>query len=241
MISVEDRVAVHANNIANASTFGFKRQLAVQRGYEQAYYPNARNPHILDLEIAPGGGLKTIETFSNFGNGVVTNTGNALDIALIGPAFLRVADERGEWFTRSGRLSVGPGGTLMTADGMTVLDVNDAPIDVSGGRPGFDAGGNVIVNNEIRGTLSLLEFQDPHALQREGYTLYRAPAAARATAVEATNTTVAGGSIENSNVVLPIEMTGMLTALRAYAANQRVIQSVNETTGRMITQVGGVN
>jgi flagellar basal body rod protein FlgG len=45
--------------------------------------------------------------------------------------------------------------------------------------------------------------------------------------------------LEASNVQLPLEMTNMMMALRAYAANQQVISSVSETTSRLIDQVGG--
>lgn len=241
MLAIEDRQAVHANNIANASTPGFKRQLAVQRGYYEGYSPLGDRPFRFDRLRAPGGGIKMIETFSNYGNGVVTNTGNAMDIALIGPGFLRIQNDVGERFTRTGRLAIGDGGQLITTEGHLVLDINDEPIDVSGGAISFDEAGNVLVNGEVRGTLGLYEFEDPHALQREGYTLFRADEGVFEAALPAENTRVAAQSIENSNVQLPVEMIGMLAALRAYAANQRVIQSVNETVGRMINQVGGIS
>ncbi len=85
MMAVEDRQAVIANNIANVTTPGFKRQVAVQKGFYQAFFSESRSALRLNLETAPGGGLKITETFSAFANGVVTSTGSALDIALIGP------------------------------------------------------------------------------------------------------------------------------------------------------------
>lgn len=240
MLSVEDRQAVIANNIANATTPGFKQQLAVQRGYYSAYSARGEKPTRFDYVRAPGGGIKTIETFSNFGNGVVLNTGNTLDVALDGPGFLRVQGQDGVRFTRSGRLSVGMGGVLVTSDGLPVLDANDEPIDVSGGSVRFDPAGNVYVNDELRGQLGITEFEDSHALAREGYTLFRASDEILAAGLPAEKTEVRSGSVETSNVQLPQEMANMLMALREYAANQRVIQSVNETVGRMINQVGGV-
>lgn len=74
MIAVKDRQAVIANNIANVSTNGFKRQLAIQTGYYGAYM-DPSNPRALDLEVAPGGGLKTSETFTQHTNGGITYTG----------------------------------------------------------------------------------------------------------------------------------------------------------------------
>ncbi len=238
MMAVEDRQAVIANNIANATTPGFKGQLAVQRGYYQAFFGKARSTMRLDLEIAPGGGLKTIETFSNFTNGIISSTGNPLDLALMGPGFIRVETPDGVQFTRSGRFSVGEAGNLVTAHGYNVLDADDLPIDVSGGLVKIDGLGIVTVNEELRGQISIVEFEDPHALARAGYTLYRASEAVVAAAVPAEKTTIAVGSLEMSNVQLPAEMANMMMALRAYAANQRVISAIDETVSRLINQVG---
>ena len=174
MMAVEDRQAVIANNIANASTPGFKRQLAVQKGFYQSFFGNPLSVRQFDLEVAPGGGLKTIETFSNYANGIASPTGNPLDVALIGPGFMRVETPDGERFTRSGRLSVGDGEQLVTLGGYNVLDIEGLPIDVSGGSVKIDGVGNVSVNDEFRAQMSLIEFADPHALQRVGYTLYLA-------------------------------------------------------------------
>jgi len=240
MIAVEDRQAVIANNIANATTPGFKRQFAVQRGYDQVYFPNGRRPQRFDLEVAPGGGVKTVETFSNFATGVVTNTGGAMDIALIGPGFLRVDTPNGERFTRMGHFSIGQDGNLVTTNGETVLSQSGNPIDVTGGDVEFNSAGDVLVNGVSRGRLGIVEFQDPHALEREGYTLFRASQQALDGQRPSESTSIAPQSIENSNVETPVEMVSMLSALRAYTANQQVIQAINETAGRFINQIGGV-
>jgi flagellar basal-body rod protein FlgG len=241
MIAVEDRQAVIANNIANAVTPGFKRQFAVQRGYDQAYFPNGRRPERFDIIVAPGGGVKTVETFSNFGNGVVTTTGGAMDVALLGPGFLRVDTPNGERFTRMGHFAIGDNDQLVTTDGNTVLSDAGVPIDLSGGEVTFNAAGEVLVDGLVRGRLGIAEFADPHALEREGYTLFRASQAAIDGMTPADETTIAPQSIEASNVALPSEMVSMLMALRAYAANQQAIQAINETAGRFINQVGGVS
>ena len=100
MIAVEDRQAVIANNIANVSTNGFKRQLSVQTGY-YGMFTDASSAAALGMEVAPGGGLKTSETFSYHGNGSVVFTGGALDIALIGNGFFHVQGEQGDLYTRN--------------------------------------------------------------------------------------------------------------------------------------------
>ncbi|PCJ66196.1 MAG: flagellar basal-body rod protein FlgF [Candidatus Hydrogenedentota bacterium] len=239
MMAVEDRQAVIANNIANATTPGFKRQLAVQKGFYQELVGTGAHPQLFNSEKAPGGGLKVNETFTNYANGIVTETGNPLDLALIGPGFFEVDTPDGVRLTRSGRFSVGENGFIVTGNGNRLLGVSGEPIDVSGGMVQIDEAGNVYVNDEIRDQLSILEFDDPHALSREGYTLFRAADAVLASSRQAESTIIAPQSIEGSNVQLPVEMVNMMMALRAYAANQQVLQSVSETTGKLIDQVGG--
>ncbi len=239
MMAVEDRQAVIANNIANAATPGFKRQIAVQKGFYQEFLSTGAAPQRFNAEKAPGGGIKMTETFSNYSNGIVTDTGNPLDLALLGPGFFQVDSADGVRYTRSGRFSVGDGGLLVTGNGDKVLNTNGEPIDVSGGLVKIDDSGNVFVGDVLRDKLSVVEFKDPHALSREGYTLYRASAAALVDSRQAEATSISPESLEGSNVQLPVEMVGMMMALRAYAANQQVLQSVSETTGRLIEQVGG--
>ena len=238
MMAVEDRQAVIANNIANAMTPGFKRQIVVQTGFYQLFFDKGQSKVAFDLDSAPGGGLKITETFSDYGNGIVSTTGNPLDIALIGPAFMAVDTPQGELFTRNGKLSVGQQGQLVTNEGFDILSVDGNQIDVSRGRVVIDGEGNVNSAGEFVGRIRLIEFQDPHVLNRAGFTLYSASPEAIDQASPPDNTVVAAGAVEMSNVQLPTEVTQMMLALRAYAANQRVITAIDETASRLIDQVG---
>ena len=238
MIAVEDRQAVIANNIANVSTNGFKRQLAIQTGYYCAYM-DPSNPRALDLEVAPGGGLKTSETFTQHTNGGITYTGGPLHLALIGEGFFHIRGADSDLFTRSGQFTINANGTLVTSEGLPVLDVDGNEIDVSGGFARFDSNGNLLVDDENRATLAIVAFDDPHGLNRVGTNLYLASQEMMDQSAQAENTTLVVQSLEASNVVLPTEMVNLMMALRAYAANQKVISTIDETVSRMIDQVGG--
>ena len=238
MRAVEDRQAVVANNISNASTPGFKRQLAVTRGYYESFTASGRHPAAFNRLRAPGGGIKVIQTHSDYANGLVANTGNSLDVAVAGPGFIGVNTPDGERFTRSGRFSIGVDGNLVTLSGDEVQDTSGGGITATGGPVEIHDNGAVYVNAIQVGQIRLVELDEPHMLDRAGYSLFSASNAAHASMRPAEATSLVSGAIEASNVQVPIELSNMTLALRSYAANQRVITAIDETLNRLIDQVG---
>ena len=234
MVAVEDRQAIIANNIANASTNGFKSQLAVQKGY-YGEYMGTKFP---SNATAPGGGVKLTETFSNFSGGGITKTGGDLDVAIMGKGFFNVQMGEQSLYTRNGQFSINPSGLLSTPSGYTVLDMDGSPIDVSGGVIAIDETGGVRVNGEVRAQLAVTQFEDPHGLKRVGDNVFQASEDMMAQASQAVDTQIGSQSLETSNVQVPTEMINMMMALRAYGANQKVISTIDETVSRMIDQVG---
>jgi len=237
MLAMEDRQAVIANNIANAATAGFRRQIPVVKGFDEILLEEARHPFRFNVERAPGGGVKTVETFSDTRSGGVYTTGNPLNVGLLGPGYLVVDTPKGERFTRNGELTVDVDGQLATADGYKVQG-DGGPIDVRGGAVTIDESGMVRVDGVPAGQLRIVEFADPHMLTREGHTLYTASAEALNKSAPATNTRVVSAALERSNVEMPVEMAQMILGLRAYAANQRVINTFDETMSQVIDRVG---
>ena len=238
MVAIEAQQATVANNIANAATAGFKRQSAVQEGFYTYFQNSLKNPFHFDVVTAPGGGSKVVETFSDTSAGVLTETGNTLNVALQGPGYLAVDTPQGERFTRSGDFGIDIDGHLATPDGYKVQSLAGAPLDVSGGAVVIDRDGGVKVNGVAVGQLRLVEFEDPHMLNREGSTLYAASEAALERSSEAADTQVIQSYLESSNVQVAQEMVNMIMGLRAYASNQKVINTVDETMSRLIEQVG---
>lgn len=238
IISIENRQAVYANNIANASTPGFKRQTPVEEGFYQVFLKEQRKPFQLNHLRGPGGGVHLLETYTDYERGVMSATGNALDIGLIGPGYMVTDTPGGTRLTRNGKLSVNPDGNLATPEGYIIQSLDGGPINVRGGHAEINKDGLVRIDGTIAGTIRIVEFADPHILQHEGHNLYRVSAKALSEAMPGLNTTVASHVLEMSNVKLPYEMINMVAALRAYSANQKVINTFSDTTSSIIQQVG---
>lgn len=238
MIALEERHAIIANNLANASTSGFKRQGALQEGFYQVFLGELGNAQLYNAERGPGGGLKTVEAFADFATGPLQKTGNPLNVALTGPGFLTVDTPGGVRYTRDGSFMIDANGQLVTEDGYLVQGAGGGGIDVSGGVPRIDGDGAVWVDGIQTGQLGIIEFADPRTLLRQGDNLFAANPDTLAQSAPATETTVVGESLEASNVQVPEEMAQMILGMRAYTANQKVINSVDETVGRLINDVG---
>jgi len=235
MRAIEMRQAVAANNIANVDTPGFKRQETLVKGFYPVLLDRMQRPAWLDHRDGPGGGVAVEQTFSDLTSGFIRRTGDPLHIALAGPGYLAVETPEGERFTRCGKLGIDVTGDLVTPEGYKVQSMTGAPINVAGGRIEIDEDGRVLADGEAVGQLRLVEFEDPRRLVRQGHTLYAAPEDAPRS--EATDTRVVAESLEASNVQLPFEMLQMIVGLRAYAANQKVINAFDETMRRLIEQV----
>ncbi len=239
MVGLEKRHDVIANNLANAATPGYKRMDGVFQGYYQHYLGRPVHPHLHNLRAGPGGGARLDETYTDRSAGVISSTGDPLNVALMGPGYIAVDTPQGERYTRSGQMAINAAGQLATADGHVVLSADGAPIPVEGMEFVISGDGEVFVEGAPVGQLRIVGFEEPGLLERQGHTLYAAPEEAlEGMMAPAEGVQVMHKALELSNVQAPTEMANMIQGLRAYEANSRVIVTMDETTGRLIDQVG---
>lgn len=238
MIAVEQRQDIIANNLANISTPGYKRLQPVQLGFYEVFSDKALHPFYFTQEAAPAGGVKGVESFTNLSAGSFRITEDPLSVAVTGPGYIVVNTPDGERYTRNGQFTIDPEGNLVTPEGHTVASVQGDPINVRGEKIAISREGAVLVDGVEAGQIQLIEFEDPTRLEREGDNLYLASDAVLEQSAVAADTLLEQGTIELSNVQSPVEMSNMMLGLRAYEANQRVIQAIDATTSRLIDQIG---
>lgn len=236
MMAIEDQQAIIANNIANASTPGFKRQNVISEGFYQILQSQTGSAAAFNGSQGPGGGSRIAGSYADWREGTLSTTLDPFNVALTGPGFMTVQTERGDRYTRGGRLKVDEMGQLATSEGQKVIGAGGVPISVPSGIFEVDETGGIFVKGASVGRLQLAEFEDPRLLSREADGLYSADDS-DAGLKEATDTRVFSGMLELSNVQMPYEMTQMISGLRAYGAYQRVINTSDETLGRLIDQV----
>jgi len=176
----------------------------------------------------------------NFSQGEINPTGVATDFAIDGPGFLQVQLPSGEKaFTRGGELHLNAQGQLVTKRGYPVegdggpiqLDPNNsAPMTVS-------ASGQVSQGSESKGHIKVVEFKDPHALTVIGQGYYLAAKGVKPT--DAQSTAVRQGYLEGANTSPTVEMSSLITAMRMFESNQKVLSMQDERMGKVISDLGG--
>ncbi len=231
---------VLANNISNANTAGFKREFATQEPFadvllsQQAPVPAPITARIQQVVGQIGTGTFIADFATDFGAGIIRETGNELDLALTN-GFFQVEGADGTVFaTRDGRFGRDAAGDLVTSHGYYVLDENGQHINLPQQAVGVSVDGAIIDNGNEIARLAIVDYT-PNQLQRAGEAYF--------TATEAGQPPVGSpglrqGFLEGSNSNLVEEMTSLLAVQRTYQANQAVLAKLDGTLDQAAGELG---
>lgn len=239
MMTNEYRQSVIANNLANADTVGFKRDVPVFAERATAAAAGERSNPTSGLLEALSGGLWLGPTYTDFSEGSLVRTGNPLDVALDGPGFLMVESNGQPLLTRDGRMLMDPFGRLVAAvDGAPMLARGGGPIALNprGGTPTVSQEGWIVQDGQRVAQLALVDVPDYRALSKVGAGRFAAPL----TDPREAPARVHAGALESSSVRAVPELVGMIEAARAYEINARMLTLQDDTLGRLISQVASV-
>jgi flagellar basal-body rod protein FlgF len=238
---LERQMDVVANNVANLNTTGYKADNSL---FEEYLMPVARENrfNLPDRQVSF---VNDRGTWRNLHQGGIQVTGSPLDVAIDGDGYLVVQTQGGERYTRNGALQINPQGQLVTTDGLPVLGDN-GPItlqptdhDISITKDGRVSvlEGAVTTTESLRGTLRVVRFANPQALQKEGNNLF---SSAGGGAIPDTNPRLMQGSIEKSNVNGVIEIARMIQISRAYQQTATLLQQQSDLHKNAIHELAAV-
>lgn len=242
MMAMELNVQVIANNLANMTTTGFKRQRAE---FQDLLYDHlsrvgtqsSSQGNMLPVGIDLGSGVKTVGTGRLMSQGTLTQTSNPLDVAIRGDGFFKVQLPDGTYtYTRDGSFKTDSQGRIVTAQGNVVQPAITVPPNTSGLM--INAQGQVSVTPAgtttptVLGQLTLTRFINPAGLMPIGDNLYQETPASGTPQDGTPATDGAGdlqqGMLEQSNVDSVTEITNLISAQRAYEMNSKVITAADQ-------------
>ncbi len=230
------RLDVAANNMANASTVGFKREQPLFHEYvEKADDAQVKDAKTTSFVLDYG-------AVHDISQGAFQPTGNPLDVMIEGPGYLTVeAPGGGVAYTRAGFVKVLESGELATAGGQLILGEGERPIRVppdQAGRLAVTSDGTVVGAQGAIGRLVVTVFDDERTVSPRGDGLVTGQ---NGRALAAAETKLKTGGVEGSNVQPIVETTAMVEILRSYQSSQRMSESINEMRKNAISRLGRVN
>lgn len=234
MLAESTRTDVISNNLANANTTGFKKDVAVIKDFANMLITRINDGPETPVIGNLGVGAEVDEVVATHSMGTLRTTGNEFDLAIEGKGYFAVETPRGIRYTRNGTLGKNIKNELITQDGYRVMG-NNGPIVVQGSKMVVDHDGSVTVDGQLAGKLQLVEFDNEKQLKKEGSSLYIAPPEAQGkTGISA----VTQGSLEMSNVNVVSEMVDLISNYRAYEINGKVVQSHDQLLDKAVNEVG---
>ncbi len=208
-----------------------------------------------------GTGVETNELFTEHEQGSLKQTDSDFDLAMDGKGFMAIETPNGERYTRNGAFVLGKEGWLETKDGLRVLGEN-GPIKVKENNFQVDKDGNVFINRSLQDDpfrlvgrtentwdrlekldrIKIVDFVKDRFLAKQGNSLYKSTDVSGDAIVMKTQDRpkVLQGFVEASNVNPVIEMVNMIEVNRAYEANQKTIQAVDNLLGKLINDVAKI-
>jgi flagellar basal-body rod protein FlgF len=216
--------ATISNNLTNAQTPGFKRDIPLFRPLLEQGMGSPRYPLIS-------------ETRTLFHQGDLHQTGNALDLAIDGDGFFKVRTPNGLLYTRAGNFKLNEKGVLINANGFPVMG-RAGEIVLKGKAFMVRKDGTVEADGGKVDQIAVVTFPDPGVLKKEGQNLFRLESSQEGKL--GGGGVVLQGTLEASNVNPIEEMVKLIDSLRTYESCLKMIQSQDELDSKAANEVGRV-
>ena len=229
-LSLQKRLDTIANNVANASTAGFR---AEEVKFDSYLSYASSTP----IAYASAG-----QNYLSRASGEMVKTDNLLDVAVQGDAWLGVQTPAGPVYTRDGRMKMTPTGELQTLNGYPLLDAGGSPIqlDPNAGPPRIARDGAINQNNRAVGAIGLFKIDDKANLKRfdNSGVIPDRPATP---VVEFSKTGVQQGFIERANVNPVMEMSKLIMVSRAFDAVSSSLKDSESSLQEAIKTLGATS
>ena len=227
---------VTASNLANANTAGYKRDRLITSSFsERLAYRLDANGRQTEIGSETHGAIAE-EVFTDFSQGVVDDTGRALDFAIIGEGFFSIVTAGGEEAsTRDGSFQVDGEGYLRTATGGYVMG-QGGRIEVGAGPVTIDANGVVTSGGQIVDTLAILVPDPEGNNQTKASNNALTPQDGQGAFIGR----IATGKLERSNVDVGDEMAAMMAASRAFQTCAQAVRILDSISQKTVNEIGRV-
>jgi len=226
-IALMRRLETIANNVANAGTVGF-------RGEAVTFSTIVSETRPFRTSFAFSGGPHI-----NMASGGFVRTGNPLDVAVKGEAYLAILTPLGAAYTRDGRMQMLPTGDLVSLAGHPILDPSGSPLtlDPRGGAPEIGADGMIRQDGRNAGAIGLFAVDFSKGYGRFENSSFL-PQSAPVPVEDFTANAIVQGFTEESNVNPVTEITRLIAVQRAFEAMSSSVEQRDQAIRETIQALG---
>jgi len=237
-VALARELDVVANNVANINTTGYKADGSLFEEFLSSAARTSQSQGRVSFVRDRG-------TWHDFSAGPIEQTGNPLNVAIDGSAFLVVQTARGERYTRNGALQINGEGQLVTSEGDAVIgEAGPIQFQPTDNQVTISRDGTISVRegtsktDSARGSLRLVAFSDAKQLQKDGSSTFNAVGGATPQPTKASR--LIQGAIEKSNVRGVVEMARMIEISRAYTQVAALLQQQTDQSQQAIDKLAEV-
>lgn len=247
LVNEQNRMDIMTNNLANASTVGYKKEGATSQSFDDVLTVKIKDASVGLANVQRSGirnpGVKIGENYVDFSQGSFRETGNEYDMALEGEGFFAIeftnkVGETSTMYTRAGQFTLTKDGYLVTQEGDYILDVNNKRIQLDTLKESdITVDGRISQEGAVVAQIQVADFEDYDYLEKYGETYYRPLEGAQLTEGTAS---IRAGYLEMANVQVVSEMVNLISITRAYESNQKIIQTYDGSLDIAVNQLGRI-
>ncbi len=245
MINLEKKQSVITNNIANVNTIGFKSEKLISKSFDEVLLSNNDN-YIGGKSFSQDVGKLSLgvnidENITNYSQGTFIESNNKTDFAINGKGFFNIRDFSGNiFYSRDGVFKVNSQGYLVTSAGHYVMGKNQStgneePIYIGNSKVIIDQKNNLLLDGDISYSFKITDFNNYEVLNKVGENLYYGQGG-----FDINQVSIKQGFKEGSNVDIISETSELMSNLRAFEANQKIVQTIDSTLIKIANEIGNV-
>lgn len=245
MLNLQAKQEVLSNNIANIKTTGYKSERVISKAFDDMVlsnkdrYVNGKGRRQNLGTLNPGVRVDNINT--DYSQGLIVETNNDTDFSIEGKGFFTIRDEKGNTkYSRDGGFRIDRYGYLVNSSGYQVIGINQnnnnvEPIRVGKAKITMDKNNNILLDSKISYKFNIVDFKDYKTLRKAGQNLIEGE-----NPIKGTNYKIQNCHKERSNVDIIDATTSLMSNLRAFEANQKVVQIMDSTLSKIANEIGNV-
>jgi len=218
-----------ANNLANVSTPGYKRETPLFQEYVEQFAPAEGETGQQAVSF-----VQQMGSFRDLSEGHFDLTGAPFDVALNGQGYFVIQTANGPLYTRNGHFTLDGSGRIVNDNGDPVQGTGgDISVSANDGDIHIASDGTVSGTNGQIGQLNIVDFPNDRALVKEGDSLYSTTQAPQSAA----DATVQQGAVEVANVRPVIEISNMIEVMRSYQSTMNMTQTLSDLQRQTIDKL----